>query len=157
MNIVIDEVVNKYSNMVLQIAYQRSFNISDAEDITQEVFIKLIDNKEKIQSNEHLKAWLIRVTSNLCNDYNKSFWNRNTGKLEENDLILDEDNTYVFEEVKKLTPPIYRDIVYLYFYQGYKIKEISEILNMSMNTVSSALTRAKKKLKNILEESEIYE
>ena len=65
MNIVIDEVVNKYSNMVLQIAYQRSFNISDAEDITQEVFIKLINNKEKIQSNEHLKAWLIRVTSNF--------------------------------------------------------------------------------------------
>ena len=65
MNIVIDEVVNKYSNMVLQIAYQRSFNISDAEDITQEVFIKLINNKEKIQSNEHLKAWLIRGTSNF--------------------------------------------------------------------------------------------
>ncbi len=156
MNIVIDEVVNKYANMILQIAYQRTFNMTDAEDITQEVFIRLINNQEKIQNSEHLKAWLIRVTSNLCNDYNKSFWNKNTGALQENEIIFEEENINVFEKVKELTPPVYRDIVYLYFYQGYKIKEIAEILNMSKNTVSSALTRAKKKLKDVLEESDIY-
>ncbi len=157
MNISIEEVVKKYSNMVLQIAYQKTFNMSDAEDITQEVFIKLIDNKEKIQNDEHLKAWLIRVTSNLSNDYNKSFWNKKTGELEENQNIMKDEDIGVFEEIKKLKPPVYRDIVYMYFYHGYKIKEIAEILNMNINTVSSALTRAKKKLKDILGEDKIYE
>ncbi len=157
MNISIEEVVKKYSNMVLQIAYQKTFNMSDAEDITQEVFIKLIDNQEKIQNDEHLKAWLIRVTSNLSNDYNKSFWNKKTGELEENQNIMKDEDIGVFEEIKKLKPPVYRDIVYMYFYHGYKIKEIAEILNMNINTVSSALTRAKKKLKDILGEDKIYE
>ena len=157
MNISIEEVVKKYSNMVLQIAYQKTFNMSDAEDITQEVFIKLIDNQEKIQNDEHLKAWLIRVTSNLSNDYNKSFWNKKTGELKENQNIMKDEDIGVFEEIKKLKPPVYRDIVYMYFYHGYKIKEIAGILNMNINTVSSALTRAKKKLKNILGEDKIYE
>jgi RNA polymerase sigma-70 factor (ECF subfamily) len=156
MNIKIEEVVNEYSNMVLQIAYQRAFNMSDAEDIAQEVFIKLIDNQEKIQNEKHLKAWLIRVTSNLSNDYNKLFWNKNVSELDETQSFVQDEELGVFDEVKKLTPPIYRDIIYLYFYQGYKIKEIAEILNMSMNTVSSALTRSKEKLKGILKEVEIY-
>lgn len=157
MKIIVEDVVNKYSDMILRITYQKAFNMSDAEDITQEVFIRLLNNQDKIQSEEHLKAWLIRVAVNLSNDYNKSFWNKNSGELDENTASIESENSYIFEELKKLTPPIYRDIVYLYFYEGYKIKEIAEILKMSQNTVSSALTRAKSKLKDILEEGEYDE
>ena len=75
MNIEARDVVEKYSNMLMQIAYQRTFNKSDSEDIVQEAFIKLVKNTNKIKDEEHLKYWLIKVTINLCNDYNKSFWN----------------------------------------------------------------------------------
>lgn len=151
MNIVAREVVEKYSNMLMQIAYQRTFNKSDSEDIIQDVFIKLIKNSNKIKDEEHLKNWLIRVTINLCNDYNKSFWNKNTTVLDEKLSDFDNEEILIFKEINKLKP-IYRDIIYLYYYQGYKIKEISIILKMKENTVSSNLTRAREKLKTILED-----
>lgn len=151
MNIVSREVVEKYSSMLLQIAYQRTFNKSDSEDIVQDVFIKLIKNSNKIKDKEHLKYWLIKVTINLCNDYNKSFWNKNVTELDEELSQFDKEETFIFKEINKLKP-VHRDIIYLYYYQGYKIKEISIILNMKENTVSSNLTRAREKLKKILEE-----
>ena len=151
MNIVAKEVVEKYSNTLLQIAFQRTFNKSDSEDIVQDVFIKLIKNSNKIKDEEHLKNWLIRVTINLCSDYNKSFWNKNTTVLDEKLSDFDNEEILIFKEINKLKP-IYRDIIYLYYYQGYKIKEISIILKMKENTVSSNLTRAREKLKTILED-----
>lgn len=151
MNIVSREVVEKYSSMLLQIAYQRTFNKSDSEDIVQDVFIKLIKNSNKIKDKEHLKYWLIKVTINLCNDYNKSFWNKNVTELDEELSQFDKEEIFIFKEINKLKP-VHRDIIYLYYYQGYKIKEISIILNMKENTVSSNLTRAREKLKKILEE-----
>ena len=156
MKVKIDKLIEEYSNMILQIAYQNLFNKSDAEDITQEVFIKLINNIDKLKNNEHIKAWLIRVTINLCKDYNKSFWNRNTTAIDEELKYFDEEKQEVFKELSKLNPD-YRNIIYLYYYQGYKITEISEILSMNQNTVSSYLTRARKELKIILEDGgEIY-
>lgn len=152
----IEHLVQKYSSMVLQIAYQYSFNKSEAEDITQEVFIKLYKNIKKIKNNEHIKAWLIRVTINLSIDYNRNYWNKNTTSLDDNYKYFDEETKDVFNELKKLTPE-YRNIIYLYYYQGYKISEISEILSMNQNTVSSYLNRARKELKHILEQGgELY-
>lgn len=156
MNISIEEIVERYSNMIMQIAYQNVFNKSDSEDITQEVFIKLIKNIEKFNNEEYMKAWIIRVTINLSKDYNKSFWNRNTIGIDENLKIFGEEYQNVFNEISKLKPK-YRNIVYLYYYQGYRINEIAEILSMNQNTVSSCLTRARKSLKEILNEGgEIY-
>lgn len=152
----IERLVQKYSSMVLQIAYQYSFNKSEAEDITQEVFIKLYNNIKKIKNEEHIKAWLIRVTINLSIDYNRNYWNKNTTSLDDNYKYFDEETKDVFNELKKLTPE-FRNIIYLYYYQGYKISEISEILSMNQNTVSSYLNRARKELKHILEQGgELY-
>ena len=147
----IEELVEKHSNMILQIAYQNTFNYQDAEDITQEVFIKLMSNISELESNEHIKAWLIKVTVNLCKDYKKSFWKKNVSELDENVKYFDKEDDDVLEEIKKLKP-IHRNIIYLYYYQGYKISEISEILNINQNTVSSYLTRARAELKDIITE-----
>lgn len=93
----VEEIVEKYSDMVIQIAYQNSFNKTDAEDITQEVFIKLMKNLHKIESEEYLKAWLIRVTINLSKDYNKSFWNKNTNGIIDNEIkYFDEETRTMF-------------------------------------------------------------
>ena len=147
----IEKLVEKHSNMVLQIAYQNTFNIQDAEDITQEVFIKLMSNILKLESEEHVKAWLIKVTINLCKDYRKSFWKRNVSELNEDVEYFDKEDNDILIEIRKLKP-IHRNIIYLYYYQGYKINEISEILNMNQNTVSSYLTRARSELKNYITE-----
>ena len=148
----VEEIVEKYSNMILQIAYQNVLNSSDAEDITQEVFIKLMKNIKKIDNNEHLKAWLIRVTINLSRDYTKSFWRKNIIKIDESIKYFDkEEDNEILREIAKLKP-IYRNIIYLFYYQGYKINEIASILKMNQNTVSSNLTRARKELKDILED-----
>ena len=156
MNISIEEIVEKYSNMIMQIAYQNVFNKSDSEDITQEVFIKLMKNIGKFDNEEYMKAWIIRVTINLSKDYNKSFWNRNTTGIDENLKIFGEEYQDIFKELSKLKPK-YRNIIYLYYYQGYKIKEIAEILSMNQNTVSSCLTRARESLKELLDEGgEVY-
>ena len=147
----IEKLVEKYSNMVLQIAFQNVFNNSDAEDITQEVFIKLMNNLQKLENEEHAKAWLIRVTINLSKDYNKSFWRKNTTEIDENIKYFDtNDDFQIMNEISKLKP-VYRNIIYLYYYQGYKINEISAILDMKENTVSTNLARARKSLKDILE------
>lgn len=151
MNCKIEELVEEYSDMVMQISYQNSFNKSDAEDITQEVFIKLIKNIDKLESKEHIKAWLIRVTINLSKDYNKSFWRKNTCKLEEDIEYFDSETQEILQELSKLKP-MYRNIVYLYYYQQYKINEIADLLRINVNTVSSNLTRARKQLKKILGE-----
>jgi len=150
-NLSLEEIVEKYSNMIIQIAYQNVLNSSDAEDITQEVFIKLIKNMDKLESQEHIKAWLIRVTINLSKDYNKSFWKRNITEIDENIKYFDdEEDLEVMKQIAKLKP-VYRNIIYLYYYQGYKINEIAELLDMKPNTVSSNLTRARNELKGFLE------
>lgn len=151
MNHKIEELVEEYSDMVMQIAYQNSFNKSDAEDITQEVFIKLINNLEKLETKEHIKSWLIRVTINLSKDYNKSFWRKNTCEISDELNYFDEETKEILNELVKLKPA-YRNIIYLYYYQQYKINEIADLLKMNVNTVSSSLTRARKQLKDILEE-----
>ena len=152
----IEELVNKYSKMVFQIAYQNSFVKSNAEDITQDVIIKLWKNLEKLKDEEHLKAWLIRVTINSTIDYNRIYQNKKEIELDENDNFYFEDEYQeLFSELKKLKPES-RNIIYLYYYQGYKTKEIAQILNLNINTVSTNLARAKQQLKNILEEGGEY-
>ena len=153
------ELVEAYSDMVMRIAYQNCFNKSDSEDITQEVFIKLLENMDRVKDDEgYLKAWLIRVTVNLCKDYNKSSWYKRVKGFDgnESEIPWEMEELGLWEELSRLKP-VYRNIIYLYYYEGYKIHEIAGILNLRENTVSSNLNRARKQLKTILEgEGRVY-
>ena len=151
MNWEIEDIVNEYSKMIFQIAFQNTFIKSVAEDITQEVLIKVWKNIKHIKDDNHLKAWLIRVTINACKDSNRKY-DKKEVPLEETEIeYFDKETSEIFEELKKLKP-INRNIIYLYYYEGYTIKEISKILKMNANTVSTNLKRARKELKTILEE-----
>lgn len=142
-------IVDDYSDMILRIAYQNLKNQADAEDIAQEVMIKLM-KQDRFSDEEYLKAWLIRVTINLCKDYRRLAWFRKRVKLEVEWQPFTQEVKNVFNELWKL-PVKDRNILYLYYYEGYSIKEIANILHLKENTVSSQLTRARKKLKLILE------
>lgn len=149
-----NRVVEEFSDMILRIAYQNLCTIADAEDIVQEVFISLLKSEDKaFCDKEHLKAWLIKVTVNKCIDYKKSFWQKNTVPLDNQILSYNDEEQSVMEEIFRL-PKDYRNIIYLYYYEGYKIKEIAEILGLKQNTVNSRLQRGRKKLKDIIEKGE---
>ena len=135
----IQNSVEKYSDMVLRIAYQNLKIQADSEDVVQNVFIKLI-KEPKFKDESHMKAWLIRVTINQCKDFNKIAWYRRTESLSDELMIpFTKEEQGVLEEVFKLSKN-YRNVIYLYY----------NILNKSENTISSQLSRARKVLKNIL-------
>ena len=148
-----EDIVEKYSDMILRIAYQNLKNKTGAEDILQEVFVKLISVKNRPLEEEHLKAWLIRVTVNLGKNYWKAAWIRKTVPLEENWLQISENNITLWEELWSL-PAKYRNTLYLYYYEGYTVPEISVILQIPLNTAYTHLQRAKEKLKVIILEEE---
>ena len=147
------EVVERYSDMVYRIAYQSLFHIHDAEDVVQDVFLKVLKHRNKcFKDYEHLKSWLIRVTVNQCLDYKKTFHRKNVISLEDLEIPYEyqREEQEVLENLQKL-PEDYRIILYLYYYEGYTIKEIGKILGKKQNTVNSKLTRGRKRLKNMME------
>lgn len=145
------KIVEKFSDMIFRIAYQNLFHINDAEDVVQDVFLKLLKQKDKCFNDyEHLKSWLIRVTINQCLDYKKSFFRKNTIPLEDFEIPYEQEERKVLEELYQL-PRDYRNILYLYYYEGYTIKEIAKILGKKQNTVNSKLTRGRNQLKKLME------
>lgn len=130
-------------------------NKEDAEDAVQNVFIKLIEKPREFESLEHEKAWFIMVTKNYCKDVLKSSWFR---KVELGDLpeLVQED-----EEEQELLVHIcslgkkYREVIYLYYYEEYSVKEISKILQRKESTIQTQLATARKKLRIKLEQEEM--
>ena len=148
----ISSVVEKYSDMVYRTAYHALCERDSAEDITQEVFLKLMQTLPDFESDEHEKAWLLRVTLNMCKTYNRKVYSHPMEELSENLSVPDRTGeTPVLDAVMEL-PEKYRTVIYLYYYEGYKIREICKMLGKNQNTVTSLLMRARKRLKSMLEE-----
>ena len=145
-----NEIVENYSDMIFRIAYQYLFNKYDAEDIVQEVFVKLLTKRVFFKDEEHIKSWLIRVTINQCLDYKKSLTKKSTVPIENMEIPFEQKEGEILEELQLLKEDE-RNVLYLYYYEGYKIKEIAKILKQKQNTINSKLTRARKKLKEIME------
>ena len=138
--------------MVVKIAYQYVYNKFDAEDIMQNVFMKLFECKKDFENEEHTKAWLIRVTTNLCINLLKSSWFKKRVPYDDKIYAFTYEQKVVLEELF-LIPHKYKIVIYLYYYEGYTLQEIADILGKSINTVSSQLRRAREKLKIEIEES----
>ena len=148
-----EELIRKYSDMIYRIALHNLKNDTDAEDVLQDVFLEFLRRPPAIKSEEHLKAWLISVTINKCRSLYRLFWRRNRESLEYHTELIAPEQREILEEVRSL-PKDSRNIVYLYYYESYTIAEIAQILGKNPNTVSSALQRARKKLKILLTEGE---
>lgn len=154
-----DICVEKYLKMVYRISFHYFGNKEDAEDVSQEVFMKLLSSKFDDEADEEIKSWLIRVTTNTCHNLFRNPFRRKRidmdeeewGKIADNgsseqDLI---DRKIIFDAVLAL-PEHYRIIVYLYYYEEYSIHQISNILNIKETTIQTRLARARDKLKKIL-------
>ena len=145
----IEDVFDRYADMLLRIAFQNTKNQADAEDIVQDVFLRL-QKQRSFKDDTHIKAWLIRVTINLCKNFAKSAWIRKTAPLiGESWEPLSPEQSEVFDRLWSL-PQKYRNVIYLYYYEGYTVPEIAVMTGINVNTVSSRFSRGKKKLKDIL-------
>lgn len=147
-----ESLVEEYADTIFRCAYTYCSNRDDAEDIVQEVFIKYLKKKPKFKDKDHEKAWLLRVTVNLCKNYLKSYWYKNRSELSDNIPVELPHGSGIWESVKKL-PPKYRTVIELYYYEGYSIKEISEIIGAKHSTVGNRLARARALLEKYLKEA----
>ena len=145
-----EEVIRKYSDMVYRIALTRCRVVENAEDIFQEVFLKFSEKNPKFDSEEHEKAWFIRVTINLTKNLKHSAWSQRTFTLDENIIFEKKEEQDIFSSVCQL-PKNYRTVVYLLYYEGYKVKEISELMKKSEGTIKSWLFRAREILREKIE------
>ena len=144
-------IVETYSDMLLRIALNRVRSIPAAEDIVQGVFERLMRRRPIFENREHEKAWLIRTAVNLCVSDLRTENRHGELPLDEN-IAQDygEDTFDVLDAVQTLPTPD-RYAVYLYYYEGYGVKDIGKLLKEPEGTISSRLSRARKKLKTILE------
>lgn len=147
-----NRAIDRYADLVRRVCMIHLKNHADTEDIFQTVFLKYVTGTTEFESEEHEKAWFIRVTINACKDLLRSFFRSRTVSLD--DLLeqpdqVPEDHREVLEAVLAL-PDKYRDVVYLHYYEGYTAPEIGTILHKNPNSVYTLLTRARDELRKML-------
>lgn len=153
------EVVELYGDMVFRLAYSYLKNRADAEDVMQESLLKLYTEPRDFESADHEKHWLLRVAANECKKLLRSPWRRRTGPLDEVEEAGAFDQpaqTELFRQVMSL-PPKYQAAVYLYYYEGYSVKETAALLEAKASTVQTWLMRARGQLETKLKEAEAYD
>ncbi|MGN1480512.1 RNA polymerase sigma factor [Porcipelethomonas sp.] len=152
------EKLELYKDTVFRIAYSYLKNISDAEDVCQDVFLKFYTYEKSFADNGEEKAWLIRITINKCKDMLKSSWKNTRTDLDECRLTysMNEAQQELLETVMSI-PEKYRIIIHLYYYEQYPIKDIAQITGRKISTVQTQLQRARKLIEKKLKEEEEYE
>ena len=147
-------LVKKYIDTVFRVALNYLKNRADAEDICQDVFLKLLQQKKPFQSEEHIRSWLIRVTINACKNVLRSPWHRRES-LEDHIppvSFASREHSELYAQVMAL-PVNYRIPLYLHYYEGYTTDEIGKILSLPGATVRTRLYRARQLLQKELEEA----
>ena len=147
---IVDHVIQKHYDMVYKLAFARTRNQYDAEDVLQEVFLRFIRRRPEFMGEEHEKAWFLRVTINCSKNLFASLSKNKEVSLEENVIgITDEEK--VLEEFLMKLPIKYRTVIHLFYYEDLKILKIAELLNLKESTVKIQLTRARRLLKKYME------
>ena len=146
----LSQVIGRYGDMVFRLAFTRVQSSADAEDICQEVFLRWFEHAEPFSSEEHCRAWLIRVTLNCTSSLLSSSWFRRTVPLPETLQTAPQEETEVYSAVMRLSKTD-RTVIHLYYYEDMNTIEIAKLMGTTDSTVRSKLSRARKRLKEILE------
>ena len=151
------EALNTYGNAILRCAYSYLHNMADAEEILQDTLLKLLTAAPSFESEEHKKAWLLKVAANLSKNRIEYNALRDCDELDES-LAAEgrEDLSFVWEAVKQL-PTQYREVIHLHYYEGYSTEEMAQILSRNPSTIRSDLRRGREKLKSVLKEAYDFE
>lgn len=144
-------VIRRYSDMVYRLAFARTGNRSDAEDLYQEVFLRYLTKAPAFTSEDHRKAWLLRVAVNCANRFHTAPWRKRTEPLSEALSVPAPEGEDLWEELRRL-PERDRTVLHLYYYEDMTTEEIAKLLDRNPATVRSQLLRARAKLKKLLVE-----
>ena len=161
----------EYADMVYRIALVRTKSTAQAEDIQQDVFMALVRYSDKIRSEAHLKAWLIRVTQNACHKHYRGLriklqvlFDDTLYKGEENEAGTpdpggypggdDQDHLYdeLVQSAVETLPEKDRTLIHLFYYEEMSVREISQAMNLSEQNTKTRLSRARDKLRRQLED-----
>lgn len=141
--------LNKYGDSLMHLAYTYTKSMDDAQDMVQDAFLKYLTKAPEFTCEEHEKAWLVRVTINICKNFLTSTYRKNYSELDENISVQDEYSSGLVEIVNSL-PEKYRSVIHLFYYEGYSQKEISKILKITESAVSTRLQRGRNLLKEMI-------
>lgn len=149
----ISRIVETYSPMLLRLACTRLDDPADAEDVVQEVFLKLLTARPVFRDGEHEKAWLIRTTLHRASDLRRSAARRNVPLEEAAQAAAPQAGSELLAAVRALPEP-YSAVIHLYYYEGYSIKEIAKLLGVPTPTVGTRLARGRERLRRLLKEDD---
>ncbi len=149
-----EDTIRRYADMVYRLAYAQTRSKSDADDVFQEVFLRYLQKKPHFDSEEHQKAWLLRVTVNCSKKHWSSWWFRHAVPLEDN-IPFQEPLENDLDEALKTLSPAYRTVIHLFYYEGYSTAEIAQITSSRESTVRTRLTRARRQLAEILKGADL--
>ncbi len=144
-----EELVRGYGDVVYRLAYAQTRSKNDADDIFQEVFLRVVQNCPTFESEAHEKAWLIRVTLNCLKSHWRTAWRRHVVPLDDR-IVYPEPEDSALDDALRSLKPKYRAAVHLFYYEGYSAAEIAGITGEKPSTVRTRLTRARDKLREML-------
>lgn len=151
----IKELVDKYSSLIFRISYCILCNRDDAEDAVQETFLKYFTKAPEFNSEEHRKAWLIKVSANISKNMLMLRMRREEINIEDvEDIGISENDYEIFELIMSL-PAKYKIVLTLYYVEGYKCREIAEIININEDAVRKRLQKGRELLKKEFEMEEL--
>lgn len=145
----LEQVMDTYGKTVYRLAYSQVRSKADAEDIYQEVFLRYFQKRPAFESEEHRRAWLLRVTLNRARTHFASAWFRHTVPLEEYAAVFEPEERQLDEALRCLMPRD-RTLLHLYYYEELSVREIGQLLNRKESTVRTQLTRARRRLAEIV-------
>ena len=143
-------MIEKYFDMVYRLALSQTQDSHRADDVLQDVFVRYINTDKEFESEEHIKAWLIRVTINCSKSTFTNSWFKKTVPLSDDIVFEMPEQEEVYFAVAKL-PQKYRAVIHLFYFEDLSVKEISNYLNIKESTVKSQLHRGREMLKEIIE------
>lgn len=149
-----EEAFERYADMVYRLGFVRTKNRYDADDILQEVFLRYMKVWQNMQSQDHIKATLLKITVNCSNNLLTSSWFKKTDPLSDTLKAADIPDDSTLAAVLKL-PVKYRTAIHLHYYMGYSVEEIAYITSAKPATVKTWLSRGREKLKTTLETEDL--
>lgn len=150
----VQELAASYQSSLFAAAFNVCKNAQDAEDVVQDTFVQYYTSKKEFESEQHIRAWLLRVAVNKAKNITRTFWRRNKLSIEDymETLVFETPEAEtLFETVMRL-PEKYRIVLHLYYYEEYAVREIAEILKLSESNVKIRLSRGRAMLKETLKE-----
>ncbi|MGE7090321.1 sigma-70 family RNA polymerase sigma factor [Lysinibacillus sp. NPDC048646] len=164
---ILEKMMIEYGNELIRLAFSYVKDTEIAKDMVQNTFIKCYKNLDSFRFDAQIKTWLYRITINECKDYLKS-WNYKMVQVKSfinetaksilpstEKTVIDNYNNEEIKDTIFSLPKVYREVVYLYYYDSLKTEEIAKVLDIPVNTVKTRLRRAKQRLESMIKEAEL--